>query len=605
MPQVGHSSRYAWRRKQALMLACAAFGAGLASSGVPSWFQRSTPKKLRGRPKEAKLLLSLGALLMPEEPAEDLIREFPHSDPQASRHRAFPPGLAVYGVLEDTDAALFVDYDGAPVHMQPAGKAADIAKTEELLRQSPPGSYVVRVAHEDRGLELDGNCLQVVVEPWELDHEYAFQKVLRQAVRSLMGNLHLRSGVQQMLVRWCEDGLHEPDEEVLAEVGLNHETWEKILGEHPNIVNFNLSVGNLKSSLAELQQTGLTPKQLGRIIAVRPQILGLNQSSDLESMVSELRELGLNQDQVASTIEKWPSGRNLAPAFSVKPYQEFLSAVGLSNEEIRKVLASHPRLLTLNIDEKMQPIVDFFREQGLDQASIVRIISRFPRIFDYNLSASLKPWAAGLSEAGLSPVQIAKVFVSYPTVFSYNCEVTLPPKIETFAELGMSDADVGKLIAGFPRILGISSQSIKSVVDWCQEVGLDDDETGRLIRAAPTVLGLREERLDETVRCVCKAGCNRTEAVRVIAQSPSVLTLAVKNLDLKIKLFRRYFSTKDLANFLSRKPKVLTHAYSRLVHRLSLLKQAEQLEQCSYLLGATDSQFNRWGSKQASKAFKK
>ncbi|CAE7615690.1 unnamed protein product, partial [Symbiodinium sp. CCMP2456] len=53
-------------------------------------------------------------------------------------------------VLEDTDAALFVDYDGAPAHMQPAGKAADIAKTEELLRQSPPGSYVVRVAHEGR-----------------------------------------------------------------------------------------------------------------------------------------------------------------------------------------------------------------------------------------------------------------------------------------------------------------------------------------------------------------------------------------------------------------------------------------------------------------------
>ena len=42
------------------------------------------------------------------------------------------------------------------------------------------------------------------------------------------------------------------------------------------------------------------------------------------------------------------------------------------------------------------------------------------------------------------------------------------------AELGMSPEDVGKLVAGYPRILGISSQRIRSVVDWCQAVGASD-----------------------------------------------------------------------------------------------------------------------------------
>ena len=178
-------------RKSRRAFTCSFWGSlALVSCGAcvvqspPSWWKAGHPRRRPGSLAEAELLSHLAVLLLPEEPIAELFRDFPVEKQEGWGSNTLSPDLAVYGALETEEAALFLEYDGYYRHLTPAGKTADSRKTAVLLDSSPAGSYVLRIVHAHRRLELSCGLGEVVVDPWKPGHDPSLVKALFMSLSS-------------------------------------------------------------------------------------------------------------------------------------------------------------------------------------------------------------------------------------------------------------------------------------------------------------------------------------------------------------------------------------------------------------------------------------
>ncbi|CAE7843369.1 unnamed protein product [Symbiodinium microadriaticum] len=154
----------------------------------PAWWRAGRPRKRLGSAAEAELLSHLAVLLLPEEPIGELFRDFPVKQPGNWGKSHLSPDLSVYGALKKKDAAVFLEYDGYYRHHTPQGIAADIRKSEALLRQAPNGSQVLRISHAQRGWDLACHTSEVIVDPWQSARPKSLAKALRQIVQFVRTN---------------------------------------------------------------------------------------------------------------------------------------------------------------------------------------------------------------------------------------------------------------------------------------------------------------------------------------------------------------------------------------------------------------------------------
>ena len=85
----------------------------------PGWWNAGRARKRPGSVAEAELLSHLAVLLLPEEPIEELFRDFPAQHSETWGRKTLSPDLAVYGALQAKEAALFLEYDGHYRHLEP------------------------------------------------------------------------------------------------------------------------------------------------------------------------------------------------------------------------------------------------------------------------------------------------------------------------------------------------------------------------------------------------------------------------------------------------------------------------------------------------------
>ncbi|CAE7663842.1 cysK [Symbiodinium microadriaticum] len=152
----------------------------------PAWWKAGRARQRIGSMAEAELLSHIAVLLQPEEPIEELFRDFRVDQSEGWSRSILSPDLTVYGALQAEEAALFLEYDGYFRHLSPKGIAADSRKNKALLDFDPNGSHVLRIAHAHRGMELSCEMGEVVVDVWQLGHEASLIKALRQVAMFLL-----------------------------------------------------------------------------------------------------------------------------------------------------------------------------------------------------------------------------------------------------------------------------------------------------------------------------------------------------------------------------------------------------------------------------------
>ena len=443
--------------------------------GPPGWWKAGHPRRRPGSLAEAELLSHLAVLLLPEEPIAD---------------------LAVYGALQSEEAALYVEYDGYYRHLEPGGIAADSRKNTALLALAPAGSYVLRIAHAHRGLELSRGMGEVVVNSWQPGHDPSLVKALLQVAEFLLKGLgtalhpdrktRLQNFVddpgwssRQAAVEFTEelaaqrDGDFDPThlhEFLQMQLGVSISEAEALVSNCPALARCDID-HKLYPIMQLLEVSGLKKSQVAKVIARCPQVLGYSIEENLKPTVQWLRDSGLTKAQVAKVIARHPQVLGLSIEENLKRTVQWLRDLGLKKVEVAKVIARNPQVVGLSIEENLKPTVQWLRDLGLTKEGVAKVIAKFASVLWYSIEENLKPTVQWLRDSGLKKVEVAKVIARYPQVLGYSIEENLKPTVQWLRDLGLKKVEVAKVIARHPQVLGLSiEENLKPKVclllDW-------------------------------------------------------------------------------------------------------------------------------------------
>ena len=553
------------------LLLCLLLGAALSASVPPLWWRKGRPREKLGSRAEAELLCQLAVLLMPDVPIAEAFRDFSVKKCGEWGSSRLSPDLTAYSVLNATDAALFIEYDGHYRHMEPAGLARDVRKTSALLKFAPAGSVVVSIAHFER--QWKDKSTQVLVDSWCAEHEPSLLKALHQVVASLL--------------KECRGRLH-PTVASRLEVFPAEESINKFASTRAKEVEL---VGMSDSSRPNLEEflckeVGLNTWQVAKVIATFPSVLRYSIEANLKPTVEWIEGLGLSQSQVANVIATFPPVLGLSIEANLKPTVEWIKGLGLSQSQVAKVIATCPQVLGLSLEENLKPTVDWVKGLGLSQSQVAKVIAPCPRVLGYSIEANLKPTVEWIKGLGLSQSQVAKVILQRPQVLGLSLEANLKPAVEWMKGLGLSQSQVAKVIATFPPVLGLSIEAnLQPTVEWIKGLGLSQSQVAKVILQRPQVLGYSiEANMKPAVEWMKGLGMSKCQVSKLIAAYPPVFGRRIDtNLSAKHRLLQKYFPGAQAAELLAQSPRLWSYRYARLERRLSVLKSHNQL---SKLAGA-------------------
>ena len=511
--------RRGWRT-----LACAYARFFSSSSGCPSsvqappsWWNAGHARKRPGSLAEAELLSHLAVLLQPEEPIEELFRDFPVVRSDGWGRSTLSPDVSVYGALQATEAALFVEYDGHYRHLMPPGMAADIRKSKALLDFAPSGSYVLRIAHVHRKWALSCEMGEVVVDTWQPSREASLVKALRQVVLFLLrqrgiamqprleaklqtfvenpGEISRQAAVEftekVALERECKFDAAPLHEFLHAQLSLSHSEGEELIRKCPALARCSIE-HRLLPRMQFLESCGLTKAEVAKAIARYPSILGMSIEENLKPTVQWLRDLGLTKAEVSKVIALAPSRLGCRIEENLKPTVEWLRDLGLTQAVVAKVILLHPNVLGYSIDKNLKPTVQWLRDLGLTKAEVAKVIARQPQILGYSIEENLKPTVQWLRDLGPSTAAIAKVITRSPSVLGCSIDLNLKPRMQWLRGLGLTKAEVAKLISCYPQISRFSIETLKMKVSWLLEQ-FSTEWVRRLLVRNPRVLSRRHQ----------------------------------------------------------------------------------------------------------------
>ena len=352
--------------------------------------------------------------------------------------------------------------------------------------------------------------------------------------------------VQVLVDSWCAE--HEPSLlKALNQVAasLLHQSRGRL---HPTLAS------RLEAFAAE---EGIN-KDAG-IRAKEAELVGMSDSrrTNLEEFLC--KEVGLNTGQVAKMIATFPSVLGLSIEANLKPTVEWIKGLGLSQSQVAKVILQRPQVLGLSIEANLKPTVDWIKGLGLSQSQVAKLIATFPPVLGYSIEANLKPTVDWIKGLGLSQSQVAKVIATFPQVLGLSIDANLKPTVEWIKEFGLSQSQVAKMIATFPSVLGLSIEAnLKPTVDWIKGLGLSQSQVAKLIATFPPVLGLSIE----------------------------------ANLRIKYVLIQSVFRGGAAAELLARSPRLWSYRYTRLEHRLHVLKAQGQLSKLASAMTLASDAFS-------------
>ena len=454
------TGRTGWRTLTCPFLGLAFLSCDLCAVRSPrSWWKAGRARQRMGSAAEAELLSHIAVLLQPEEPIEELFRDFRVAQSEGWSRNTLSPDLTVYGALQAEEAALFLEYDGYYRHLSPKGIAADSRKNKALLDFAPNGSHVLRIAHAHRGMELSCEMGEVVVDVWQLGHEASLINALRQVAMFLLsqqGNA-LQPDLRAKLHAFAEtpgrSGMHAAVEFTERTVA-NRELEFDPAPLHESLQS------RLSLSLSEAEE--LVVKLINCPALSRRRI-----DQQLQPAMQFLEDLGLENAQVAKAIARFPAVLGYSIEENLKPTVRWLRDLGLSKAEVAKVIARSPQVLGCSIEENLKPTVRWLRDLGLSKADVAELVARSPQALGCSIEENLKPTVRWLQDLGLSKAEVVKVIAQSPQALGCSIEENLKPTVRWLQDLGLSKAEVAKVIARSPQVLGCSiEENLKPTVRW-------------------------------------------------------------------------------------------------------------------------------------------
>ncbi|CAE7689193.1 MTERF5 [Symbiodinium sp. KB8] len=585
----------------------------------PAWWRAGRPRKRLGSAAEAELLSHLAVLLLPEEPIGELFRDFPVKQPGNWGKSHLSPDLSVYGALKKKDAAVFLEYDGYYRHHTPQGIAADIRKSEALLRQAPNGSQVLRISHAQRGWDLACHTSEVIVDPWQSARPKSLAKALRQIVQFVRTNWGstLQTSVNVRLQDFLDspaDSFCMPAVEFTRKVAatgdcdpsqlhdflreqlnMTASQSENLTGKHPALKCRSVE-SECRPIVQWLRDAGLKKAQIAKVIGRFLGVLGYSIEGNLNPIVQWLRDLGLKKAEIAKVISRFPQVLGCSIAENLKPTVQWLRDAGLKKAQIAKVIGRFPGVLGYSIEGNLNPTVQWLRDLGLKKAEIAKVISRFPQALGCSIEENLKPTVQWLRDLGLEKDEIAKVIGRFPFVLGCSIEGNLNPTVQWLRDLGLKKAEIAKVIGRVPQVLGYSIEgNLKPTVQWLRDAGLKKAQVAKVIGRHPQVLGYSiEGNLKPTVKWLHDLGLNQTEVARTVVNNPSMFGFCIEsNLALKIVLLQQFVTPEHLPGFIAQYPVILNFSYERWAYRIKVLRHCRQPWSFGPALELTDAAFFR------------
>ena len=554
-----------------------------AEPGPPSWWKAGRPRRRPGSLAEAELLSHLAVLLLPEEPIAGLFRDFPAEKSHGWGSNTLSPDLAVYGALETEEAALFVEYDGYYRHLKPMGIAADSRKNTALLDWAPNGSYVLRIAHAHRGLELSCQMGEVVVDSWKPGDDASLVKALLQVAEFLLTQreITMHPDRRAKLQNFVEDAAGSSRQAAV-------EYTEKVAAERERDFDpthlHDFLQGQLGVSISEAEVL------VGRCLA----LARCDIDDKLKPMMQQLEKWGLKKSEVAKVLARFPKVLRCSIEENLNPKVQWLRDLGLTKTEVAKVIARFPQVLGCSIEENLKPTVQWLRDLGLTKSDVAKAIARHPSVLGCSIEGNLKPTVEWFGEVGLARVHIVRMIAWQACVLKLSLEENLKPTVEWFGEVGLARAQLLKIISRYPQVLGLSiEKNLKPTVRWLRNLGLTKAEVARVISLFAPILWLSiEENLKPTVQWLRDLGRTKAEIAKVTSSWPHIFGYSLeKNLKPKGCWLLERFSSEKVRHLLVHYPSILGRSRERWVHRSHVLQECGKLSVFGSAMLLTEAKF--------------
>ena len=578
--------------KQPVTRRCCSFGAVLAVAALvprahvqPAWW-RGGWRRPHGSEDEVELLSLLGAMLMPKVHVGELFRSFPSPNGEED----LEPTLTAYGILKDSNAALFVQYDGT--HGKREGLNDESRKA--LLAYGPPGSHILHISHT-KSRRLKDMVLSIKVGDWQPGDEASLSHVLNNIRKQVS------RGLKQVMCPEILERLHSqrppllmPDKRdfcvVLSGATVTQESMEyrflargfspasasrilksahfsgrcieaKLESRILHLLNLNQSQSQIEEGIAtsspalgdtlqrdlkrtgqRLSNLGLEQQQVGKAISNSPSILCSSVLQNLEDTVLWLLDLGFSNIQVVKVVSCCPEILDVG-----NPHMEWFHKLGMTTNQIRKAACAFPMIFGCSVQEDLMPKLEWFLGLGLTKNEIAKLTTTLPRIFAYNIEENLKPKVEWFLQLGMTSEQVAKLVAAFPQALGCSIEQNLKPKVKWLFHLGVPQGQVAKMIAAFPQVLGYSlEQNFKPKVEWLLQLGMTPNQIAKFIVSFPQALGCSiEQNLQPKVEWLLRLGIPQGKVAKVIAASPQVLGYCVEhNLRPKVEWLLQLGMTK-------------------------------------------------------------
>ncbi|CAE7671356.1 MTERF4 [Symbiodinium sp. CCMP2456] len=193
-------------------------------------------------------------------------------------------------------------------------------------------------------------------------------------------------------------------------------------------------------------------------------------------------------------------------------------------------------------------------------------------------------------------IEVAKMIATFPAVLGCSIEANLKPTVEWIKGLGLSRSQVAKIMQRYPQMLSLSIEAnLKPTVEWIKGLGLSRSQVAKVIQTFPQVLGYSiEANLKPTVKWIKGLGLSQSQVARVVTTFPPVLGYSIEaNLKLKHCLLQKYFAGGKAEALLAQAPRLWSYRFTRLQHRLGVLKSQGQLSKLAGAMTMPLDAFNR------------
>ena len=620
-------------------------------SSPPTWWQQGWARQRAGSVAEAELLAPLGELLMPGVPVTELFRSF--QSPAGWGGNYLEPDLTAHGVLKDEATALFVEYDGYWRHAEKEGIVQDRRKSLALLALAPPGSYVVRINHDDR-CRLEENVLWVGVSTWRRGDHKSFTKTLKNVLQETVsrlqhalhpgvckrfekhlsnkglfvisraaqeyreaaliqgkgstteeivnflnaegfGQAHIDRIYEQVLIRRLSiEKTLQPLLQWLSHLGLTLSQVAKAVVTHPQFLSYSIEQ-NLKPTVQWFLDLGLTRSQVAKAVVTNPQILGLSIEHNLKPTVQWFLDLGLTRSQVAKAVVTHPQILGLSIEQNLKPTVQWFLDWGLTRSQVAKAVVTHPQILGLSIEQNLKPTVQWFLDLGLTRSQVAKAMVTHAQFLLHSIEQNLKPTVQWFLDLGLTRSQVAKAVVTHPQILGLSIEQNLKPTVQWFLDLGLTRSQVAKAVVTHPQILGLSiEQNLKPTVQWFLDLGLTQSQVAKAVAYYVRMLCYNiDQNMKPTVQWLLDLGLTQSQAAKAVASFPQILGLSIDNLACKVRVLQSCLTVRETTELIARWPVILGYSRHRLEYRLHLLSEQGRTEKLMSAMSLTEEAFQK------------